>query len=63
MSIENNRHHRERMKARRRHHWGRELDGKELGKAINTPAPCSCWGCGNARATEGLTRQELMAKQ
>ena len=23
--------------------------------------PCSCWMCGNWRATEGLTRQELVA--
>jgi hypothetical protein len=30
--------------------WGRRLtSAKELGRVIDTPTPCSCWMCGNAR--------------
>lgn len=43
------RHHIERLKKCRQHHWGRNLSGKELGKAVNSPCPCSCFLCGNPR--------------
>ena len=41
------RHERERLKAQRRFHWGRDLRGdqRELGMAVSTPALCSCWLC------------------
>lgn len=39
--------HRERLKKQRRYRWGRELSTKELGMALTTPTPCSCWMCGN----------------
>ncbi|GAB2876052.1 hypothetical protein GCM10027093_09420 [Paraburkholderia jirisanensis] len=30
--------------------WGRRLtSAKDLGKVVDTPTPCSCWMCGNAR--------------
>lgn len=45
------RHHDARLKAARRFHWGRDIrhDAKSIGKAIDTPCPCSCWMCGNPR--------------
>lgn len=53
-------HHRERLKAKRRHHWGRDLlnDQSTLARAVNTPTPCSCLMCGNRREHEGQTMQE-----
>lgn len=56
------RHHVARLKAARRFHWGRDLrhDAGALGKAVDTPRPCSCWMCGNPRRHFGNgTRQEL----
>lgn len=56
------RHHAARLKAVRRFHWGRDIshDAKLIGKAIDTPSPCSCWMCGNPRRYfKELTRQEL----
>lgn len=56
-------HHRERLKARRRHHWGRDLSNEpaHLAKAVNTPTPCSCLMCGNKRRHAGETMQERRA--
>jgi hypothetical protein len=53
-------HHRQRLSKNRQFHCGRDLttNPKELGKAINTPTPCSCWMCGNQRKHHGLTFQE-----
>lgn len=51
---------RERIRRNRRYWWGRTLqDGRERGAVIDTPAPCSCWMCGNPRRYLGeLTVQE-----
>jgi len=38
--------------------WSKTLTGKELVKAVNTPTPCSCWMCRNARKDYGETIQE-----
>lgn len=45
------RHHRQRLKNKRRFHWGRDLlnDKISANKAIDTPCPCSCYACGNPR--------------
>lgn len=53
-------HHRERLKKKRSHWWGRNIsnDPAALGKAVNTPTPCSCWMCGNDRRIHGPTVQE-----
>lgn len=53
-------HQRERLMAKRRHHWGRDLanEPKFLAQAVNTPKPCSCLMCGNARKYAGATMQE-----
>ena len=60
------RHHTERLKHNRRFYHGRDL-GREpvqLGKAVTTPANCSCAGCGNPRKFHGeRTVQELRAMQ
>ena len=44
-------HHAARLKKTRGFHWGRDIrqDAKSLGKVVDTPAPCSCWMCGNPR--------------
>lgn len=58
------RHHVARMKVARGFHWGRDIrhDVKVLGKAVDTPCPCSCWMCGNPRRYfHELSRQELIA--
>lgn len=57
------RHHRDRIKARRRNYWGRDLrkEPANLGKVSITPHPCSCLMCGNARRHSGATRQERYA--
>lgn len=62
------RHHFERLKQARRFYWGSNRDlaksPKHLAKAVNTPTPCSCWMCGNARKWLGEeTIQELRQKQ
>lgn len=56
-------HHRERLKAKRRNHWGRDLlrEPKVLARAVNTPKPCSCLACGNERKHSGSTMQERRA--
>lgn len=45
------RFHVARLKAARRFYWGRDLAQEPvyLAKAVQTPHPCSCWGCGNSR--------------
>ena len=58
------RHHAARLKVMRHFHWGRDIrhDVKSLGKAVDTPCPCSCWMCGNPRRYfNQLTRQEQVA--
>lgn len=45
--------HVERLKKQRRFWRGRELTGKELGRVVETPKPCSCWMCGNQGSVEG----------
>ena len=58
------RHHTERLKKKRRIHWGRELSDKELGEVVNTPTPCSCPLCGNPRRHFGAkTVQEKRAEE
>ena len=55
------RHHVARLKKARSYYWGRDIrqDVKSLGKAIDTPTPCSCWLCGNPRRTSNeVTLQE-----
>ena len=61
MSISQNRHERERLKAARCRYWGRDLrgDAKRLGKVATTPHPCACVFCVNRRARSGMTMQEL----
>lgn len=38
-----------RLKRERAHWWGLKLCSRQLGKAVWTPAICSCWMCGNPR--------------
>lgn len=52
------RHHRNRLKRKRKKYYGRTLTGRELGKVVTTPQVCSCWLCGTQRKTEGDTVQE-----
>jgi hypothetical protein len=54
------RHHIARLKAARKGYWGRVYDAsapgltpRQLGMLAATPAPCSCWMCGNPRAKLG----------
>lgn len=61
------RHHIERLKQKRRFYWGcaRDLakEPKQLSMAVDTPTPCSCWMCGNARKWFGeATLQERRLK-
>jgi hypothetical protein len=54
------RHHRARLMARRRHHFGRWLTAAEAARAVTTATPCSCWMCGNPRRYFGQpTLQEI----
>ncbi|HEU5080916.1 MAG TPA: hypothetical protein VFT72_17015 [Opitutaceae bacterium] len=56
------RHHRARLIARHRRHFGRVLTGEEAAKAATTPTPCSCWMCGSPRRHFGRpTIQEIRA--
>jgi hypothetical protein len=51
-SKEDRIHHKERLKANRRFHWGQDLLFDKNDKApmvVDTPTPCSCWMCGNPR--------------
>ncbi len=65
MSRAKRRHHVERLKNKRRHHWGRDLmhEPKANAQAVDTPTPCSCPMCGNLRRIEGESIQERKAKQ
>jgi hypothetical protein len=65
MSIEERRHHTERLKKKRRFNWGRDLikEPKSLAMAVNTPKPCSCLMCGNCRKHSGNTMQERRADE
>lgn len=59
------RHHTARLKKARRFYHGRDLERepKRRGQALATPAPCSCWMCGNPRHHDGeATRQERCAR-
>ena len=60
MSRAQRRHHRERLKNKRRYHWGRDLmaEPEVLARTVNTPKPCSCLLCGNRRKHAGGTLQE-----
>ncbi len=71
MSHAIRRHHRERLKAKRKnyHTWpGRQNDVKRIAFYVDTPTPCSCDGCGNPRhnkwsKSECLTIQERRFKE
>ncbi|MEM6343146.1 MAG: hypothetical protein AAF927_04675 [Bacteroidota bacterium] len=44
------RHHRDRLKQKRKHYWGGDLaENSKSHLLINTPKPCSCFMCGNPR--------------
>lgn len=50
-----------RLSAKRKRYWGgtiAQLGPKWVGRAIDTPAPCSCHVCGNYRQHEGPSIQE-----
>ena len=47
-----------RIKKARQKYWGRNLGGRELGKALHTPRLCSCFLCSNKRKWNGKTIQE-----
>ena len=60
------RHHRERLKKKRRFYFGRDLskDPFALSKAVDTPHPCSGCCCGNPRKHfDSLTIQERKVKE
>lgn len=66
------RHHRERLKKARKHYhlarWPqyRPADPKYVAFWVDTPCPCSCYGCGNQRRAWGQyvpTMQERRAFQ
>lgn len=58
------RFHTQRLKTKRKFHWGYELIGSSLEKVIKTPTPCSCWMCGNPRKYFGTkTYQELKQEE
>ncbi len=59
------RHHRSRLKRKRRYHWGRDLinEPKILAVAVNTPTPCSCWICCNIRRNKWLPEKERLTRQ
>jgi hypothetical protein len=59
------RHHQRRLKKKRREYWGAAHtdDARVTGKKYAAPKPQStCMCCMNARAIEGLTRQEQRVK-
>lgn len=63
-----NRHHRQRLLAKRRFYHGRDYDDPELerrrGQNAKTPVPCSCCMCGNPRKYFGeRTVQERRLEQ
>lgn len=46
---------RARLKKKRRAWWaGIDKTAVQLGRLIDTPTPCSCWMCGNARRYFGI---------
>lgn len=63
------RHHVARLKKARQFYWGygksqgreagQAMPARQLGRAVQYPQMCSCPGCGNQRAIDGLTRREL----
>ncbi len=63
------RHHIARLKKTRQFYWGygkshgqeagRAMSVQQLGRVVQYPQACSCPMCGNQRAIEGPTRQEL----
>jgi len=61
------RHHRQRLRAHRRFHWGRDISRehpRSLAGVVDTPTPCSCWMCGNRRRYFGeRTLQERRVRQ
>jgi len=62
--------HVQRLKNKRRFHFGRDLrnDPVSLAKAVDTPTPCSCAMCCNIRKNkflkdhDKLTRQEQISR-
>lgn len=54
------RHHLARLKrVRAKYRWGAaNITPRILGMVVNTPCPCSCYLCGNARKFQGRTIQE-----
>ena len=57
------RHHNERLKSKRKdyHGWNGDSTPRIRGIYLNTPAPCSCWMCGNERKYFGnRTRKEIL---
>lgn len=52
-------HHRERLKANRRFHWGRDLrlEPAVLGQVVDTPTPCSCALCSARKRGEKSIRE------
>jgi len=62
MSRALRRHHAARLKLARRFYFGvdNRADPRRYGKVLQTPTPCSCWMCGNARRYAGRARAELL---
>ncbi len=62
MSRAIRRHHAARLKRIRRFYFGvdNRTDPRRLGMVLHTPAPCSCWMCGNPRHYNGPTRAEVL---
>lgn len=54
------RHHLARLKrVRAKYRWGvANTTPRILGMVVNTPCPCSCYLCGNARKFQGRSIQE-----
>ena len=57
-------HHRERLKAKRRFQWGRDLrlEPVALAQVADTPKPCSCWLC-SAKKRGEKSIKELAANE
>lgn len=56
------RHHRNRLKKKRKNYWGDRLEENSKHLVIDTPTPCSCFMCGNPRKHwNESTRQEKSA--
>ena len=52
------RHHYERLKKNRMHYFGGNLSDLTVGRAVSTPRPCSCFGCGKRSYLKGPTVRE-----